>query len=320
MKNDIKTIATILSALGVSLPVEPLSKLDTKEYLAQLDNILALAAGEHQQLGELLRAAKRITPEQLDVALAEQRQGHRKLGEILIGMGLFTQLEIDAVLEFQRRQDSMKPGSSKFALGNILVANGEITRAQVEEALRRQTKTGRRFGEELILAGYASRSQVEHGLFLQCKLIAYSLAAIVGLAPLAPSAEAASKSAAMSVSVTVIANAKLRTDYQATQLKITEADVARGYVNVQAASRFSVLTNSRAGYMMDINPVGNIFESVQVSGLGSAVQLGADGGTVVQRGPLLPDLTHELSYRFALNPEIRAGTYPWPLHLSVRAL
>jgi hypothetical protein len=96
--------------------------------------------------------------------------------------------------------------------------------------------------------------------------------------------------------------------------------VARGYVEVAAASRFSVQTSSQSGYLLEFHPVGTIFESVQIGGLGKVIQLGPDGGAMVQRGPQLPNLEHELSYRFTLRPDTLPGSYPWPLQLSVRAL
>jgi hypothetical protein len=323
MKTDIKTVDTILSALGVDLPIELLARLDIGEYIDQLDQVVALAAGERQRLGDLLRAAERITSSQLEAALAEQRCNGRPLGEVLIGQGLLSQQERDVLLEFQCRQEGMTPGSGRFALGNILVASGHITRAQLEAALLRQAATGRQIGEELIEAGHASRGQVERGLVLQKRLITYALTVALGLAPIAaivPPADAAQNKAALQVSVTVIANAKMQTSYQAAQLTITAADVARGYVEVPAASRFSVRTNSRTGYLMEFHPVANLFEAVHVGGLGNPVQLGAEGGSIVQRGPLASNLTHELSFRFSLRPGALPGVYPWPLQMSVRAL
>ena len=71
---------------------------------------------------------------------------------------------------------------------------------------------------------------------------------------------------------------------------------------------------------MEFHPVGNLFESVRVGGLGNPVQIGPDGGTIVQRGPLPPNFAHELSFRFTLHPDAQPATYPWPLQLSVRAL
>jgi hypothetical protein len=245
------------------------------------------------------------------------------MNEDLIESDMFTKRERDVVQKLRRPKASAEPVEDDFVLGGILVASGEITQDQLEGALLRQTATGRRLGEELIMSGHASHGQIENGLVLQRKLIAYALVATVGLGPISAlmsPAEAGQSRAAMQVSVMVVANAKIQSSYQATQLKISEADVARGYVEIPGASRFSVATNSRTGYLMEFQPVGNIFQSVQVAGLGNAVQLGADGGAIVQRGPSSPALTHELSFRFTLAPNTSPGLYPWPLQLSVRAL
>lgn len=323
MPTDIKATEKLLSALDVSLPVELLERLGIQDYLDQLDKVVALAAGERQRLGALVGAAERISATQLEEALAQQRQDGRLLGEILIEKNLLSPRERDVLLEFQRRQASSKPDSGKLALGNILVASGQITRAQLETALLRQATSGRRLGDELIAAGAASKVQVVNGLMLQKKLVSCALSATMGLAPLSSlvsSAEAAQSSAVMQVSATVIANARLQTSHQTTRLEITAADVARGYMEVPGASRFSVITNSRSGYVIEFHPLATWFESVQVTGMGSGAQLGAAGGSIVQRGVLPSKLAHELSFRFSLRPDAQPGSYPWPLLLSVRPL
>ncbi len=53
----------------------------------------------------------------------------------------------------------------------------------------------------------------------------------------------AGKSAALPVTATVIANARMNTLYQATVLTISSADIDRGYIDVPAGSRFFVNTN-----------------------------------------------------------------------------
>lgn len=227
------------------------------------------------------------------------------------------------LLGLQRYHARMAPSPNRFFLGNILVASGKITQIQLDGALLSQTASGRRLGEELIFAGHVSQGQVEVGLRLQKKFIAYALVLATGLTPLFPvmsSAQAAQSSAAMQVSVRVVASPKLRRSYQARQIEISAADVARGQVEVAAATRFSVLTHLGAGYLIQLDPVGHVFETVHVDGLGNAVQLGADGGAIVRRGPQASNLTHELGFRFILHPDTRPGTYPWPLLLSVRGL
>jgi hypothetical protein len=323
MKSSISTVDTIMSALGVRLPAEFLPKLEIEEFLDQCGQLTALETDERQHLGEVLRAAENFGRRQSSAALGQAPGAHLNFSEPLAGQAALTARERAMIQDYQQHEHGIPMVSGKFALGNILVAKDEITRVQLEDALRRQSETGRRLGEELIQCGHVSAGQVEGGLRLQRKLIACALAIVVGLAPLpglVPAAEAVQRSAAMPVSVTVIANAKLKSSYQATQIKVTAADVVRGYVEVPAASRFTVATNSRSGYLLEFHPVGNLVESVQVGGLGNAVQLGADGGIIVQRGIPSPNLTHELSFRFSLSPDTLPGNYPWPLALSVRAL
>lgn len=201
-----------------------------------------------------------------------------------------------------------------------MLANGAITRAQLEDALQRQAHSGRRLGVELVTAGHASRQQIDEGLRRQRKIIAYALAVSAGLAPLAPSIAMAKPTAVMAVTVMVIANTQLRTEHQETQLTITAADISRGYVDVAGASRFGVRTNSHAGYSIQFSPIGSLFASVQVGGLSNPVRLGPDGGSIVQRGTVTAELSHELSFRFVLRADALPGIYSWPLHMSVRAL
>ena len=208
-------------------------------------------------------------------------------------------------------------------LGRILMEGGHITQTQLDAALLGQRSSGRRIGEELIAAGHTSSRQVEAGLSLQHKRITCALALAIGLSPLvlmASVAEAAQVRAALQVSVTVIANARMQVAHQESILRLSAADIARGYVEIPNASRFAILTNSRLGYQIELQALGRLFESVQVGGLGQPVQLGAEGGVIVVRGRPTANPAHTLSFRFKLHPDANAGDHPWPVHLSVRAL
>jgi len=316
----IKSVNALLPEKGVSSPIEFHSRLRIEEYLDQIDSKISLTVEERAHLGELFRTAELIASSQFDEAIFQQWRISRGYEEIQHEEVALTQRENDVVREFQKCRPGAGSISGKFALGNILVASNQITRHQLEVSLRRQVKTGRLLGDELIMSGHASSGLIKNGLSLQRRLISCALAVSVGLAPWVRPVEAAQESAAMSVSVTVVAHAKIQTEFQATQLNVSEADVARGYVDITGASRFSISTNSHSGYIINFNPVSNIFESVQITGLGSLVQLSADGGSVVQRTPMIKNKSHELSFRFNLNQDVKPGSYPWPLLLSVRAL
>jgi hypothetical protein len=323
MKNAVKKIEATLSALGIGAPAGSPAGHDFQEYLDKLDLVSAGAAGERRRLGELLRAADHVTPAQFEDALSEQRRSGCGLGPIMFEKGMLTSRERDVILEVQHDQAGVTPVAGALYLGHILVATGQLTPAHLADALRSQAATGRRLGEELIAKGRASCGQIDSGLFLQRRLVRVALILAAMLLPLAMTAlpvEAGQTSANLQVSARVIANTRVQTEHQATQLKITEADVSRGHIDVASASRFLVTTNSPAGYLVEFHPVGNLFESVQIAGLGQAVQLGADGGAVVLRGPLPRNLSHELSYRFTLRADTQSGSYQWPLQFSVRPL
>jgi hypothetical protein len=316
-----KELRDILATIGVAGTVVASPAQESDNHATQLDRVLMLAAGERQRVGELLQAAERITAAQLQQALHEQGRGDRKLGDILVERGLLTPGERDVLLEFQHRQAGAGPQADKLYLGRILVATGQITHSQLAAALNWQNEHGGRLGEALVATGQVTSTQVTNGLTLQRKLIVAALLAALSLAsaPAVQEAHAAQKSASLQVSATVIASAKLQMDHQQALLSVTSADIARGYVDVPAGSRFSVATNSRTGYFVDFHPRVGVFTAVQIEGLGAPVQLGADGGTVTQSAEVSRDMPHELSYRFYLGPALDPGNYEWPLLLAVRA-
>lgn len=319
LKPDMEVIQTKLSELGTSLTTELLVRLDIEEYLDELDRALPLKTGQRIRFAELLRAADRSMEAGPGAA-----PGSQPVTKLILPRHVNTATRLSKMAQaVGGHQRSGLPIDKKYALGNILVASEQITRAQLEAALRRQQASGRRVGEELIDAGHVSERQVEHGLFLQRVLIPCTLAVAIGLGPvvgIGPQAFAGQSSALMPVSATVVAHAKLLNSYQAEQLVITEADVARGYVEAAAASRFAVVTNSRAGYLMEFHPLSHVFESVRIEGLGNPVLMGADGGIVVQRALPAAGLLHELNFRFDLGLDAQPGHYLWPLRMVVRPL
>ncbi len=131
---------------------------------------------------------------------------------------------------------------------------------------------------------------------------------------------AAGLGAQFGVSATVIANAVAKVDYQASQIQVEPADRARGYVDVLSATRFSVRTNSRNGYLMVFYPLLDIFESAEVTDANISTNIAKDGGTVVHRDSLPAESIQSLSYRFYLSASVQPGTYPFPLQMQVRAL
>ena len=137
---------------------------------------------------------------------------------------------------------------------------------------------------------------------------------LIAAAPVSP-ALAGSASATFQVSVMVQARALLQVESEPASLLLTETDVQRGYVDLPAASRISVRTNSPTGYLLTFEIVGGPIEEVQVRGLGAETYISGMGGWIAR--PYTGAVTSaELSYRLVLSKDARPGEYAWPVMLS----
>jgi hypothetical protein len=128
--------------------------------------------------------------------------------------------------------------------------------------------------------------------------------------------------ARVTVTATVRAFAALTVLHQSHDLVVTNADIARGYVEVRAGSRIEVRNNSPAGYLLVFEGVGgesDVFAGITIEGLGSEVRIGPGGGWIPRSYAPGPAVM-ELSYRFALQRNASPGTYAWPLSISTRPL
>ena len=147
------------------------------------------------------------------------------------------------------------------------------------------------------------------------RVLSFAVALAAFLAP-ALSVHAGSISASLSVSVVVPARAVLTVESQPAGLQITEADVARGYVEAPGASLVRVRTNSPAGWLLEFQPLQGPYRGLEVTGLGSTAQVGAAGGWLAQPYAGKTLVTASLGYRFFLSGDARPGLYPWPVALT----
>lgn len=126
----------------------------------------------------------------------------------------------------------------------------------------------------------------------------------------------------MQVSAVVRKHASLQVLHQPASVRITEADVARGYVDVPAPVQVAIRSNTAEGYMLVFDNHGAFFRQARVRGLASDVQVGSAGGLVAQpaTGYGMSQVTLALAFRFELAPTTREGVYPWPMQLSATPL
>jgi hypothetical protein len=124
----------------------------------------------------------------------------------------------------------------------------------------------------------------------------------------------------MTVSATVIAVATLKSQSAPADIRVSAADVARGFIDVSEPLELVISSNSPAGFVMDVMTVTPMLSSLVVHGLDSDQFLGAEGGAIVQRWQRPQVVTLSLKFRLVLAPELTVGRYPWPLRVAVRPL
>lgn len=316
-----KLLGDILVDTGAIDRAELDTVLMVQRDFSTVEDAVMAAAGVRRMLGELLLLANRITQDQLDTALAEQKKTGEKLGEVLVRLAFLNQRELDITLSFQSRLGT-GAGPSCLSLGELLVSAGYITYDNLNDALSRQRESGKKLGEVLVEAGHAHQKHIEHGLRIQEGLVAAALIAALSLAPVAEATAAQSSRQVMStqiqVTARVLARASMNVLRQPTELIVTDSDIKRGYLDVNAGSLVEIRSNSRAGVNLTFETRGLPFKEALVSGIGREVALGPNGGIITHQ--ITGTNVVALSYRFVFDEYSQAGTYAWPLALSVSAV
>ena len=129
---------------------------------------------------------------------------------------------------------------------------------------------------------------------------------------------AGSESAQMSVSVTVLARAIVNVE-SAPAVEITAADLQRGYVDLVAPVVLRGRTNSRQGYMLQVENTSGEFSRIELTFANATMSLSSHESWIqrpyVAGGEILP-----MTVRLFLSPAATAGTRPLPLSFSASAL
>ncbi|MBU5638110.1 fibronectin type III domain-containing protein [Geomonas sp. Red69] len=191
-KQTHELLGGVLVRMGVLSPSDIGAPLMVQEHLTSLEDAVKLAAGQRQLLGALLVQSGKITARQLDEAIAEQHRSGERLGQVFVRLGMLTELQLKGLLDLQHNQES--PASNPLRLGELLVATGQISRQQLDQALARQKQTGQRLGEVIVSEGFARKSQINHVVRLQKLCVNSVLAAILSMGAMTATASASTVS------------------------------------------------------------------------------------------------------------------------------
>ena len=108
-----------------------------------------------KKIGEILLAQGLISQDVLDVAMEEHKKTGTSLGTVLVQMGHITQETLESVLGLQ-----LELTGQRKRLGEILVDQGFMTEAQIQECLDEQKRSGKQIGKLFIEKGFIDEQKL----------------------------------------------------------------------------------------------------------------------------------------------------------------
>lgn len=145
-------------------------------------------------------------------------------------------------------------------------------------------------------------------------------AAMVAVALVLSAPDELLSSAQVNVSAVVVPRVVMRQGPAPQALRITQADIARGYVDVPESSVIWVRSNADGGFRLDVGIQADYVSRLSVRGLGPEVVVGPAGGTVFVPGRVQDERRFDLQWRLHLAGAAREGQHPWPVQLAASPL
>jgi len=157
---------------------------------------------------------------------------------------------------------------------------------------------------------------------LRALLAVMAIAALMAAAvPAAPAAQS-SAPARLTVSATVKRWHKVEVAAGPSTVQITEADIQRGYVDLQEPMRLLVRSNARNVYVFEVLNQSGLVRAMELMVRNETYALGAGGGGVPLQGTMVSPARDdfEVRYRLYLADGVRPGTYAWQPTVSLTVL
>ncbi len=101
-----------------------------------------------------------------------------------------------------------------------------------------------------------------------------------------PATSQAAGEVKVTVTATILKHASLQVLAEPASLVITAGDLARGYVDVPAASQVAIQSNTSGGYLLEFASQGDFMRQILVHGLGPVVQLARTAASSRKAVPL----------------------------------
>lgn len=138
--------------------------------------------------------------------------------------------------------------------------------------------------------------------------------ALLFVAPLS----AESVTAPMTVSVQVLARAVVSVDAAPASVEVTAEDISRGYVDVAAPILVRVRTNSRRGYLLQVDNVSEAFSMVELTMANASMNVTHESW--IQRPYVSGGDLMNVQARLRLSPGATPGWHALPIAFSASPL
>ncbi len=153
------------------------------------------------------------------------------------------------------------------------------------------------------------------------RIIASLVLAAAALQLAAPArASAASSKAEVRVRAVVLSYFRTSAVSHPAGLQVSDADIARGYMDLPQASSFEFASNTRNPLSVAVAFDPSFISKVGVRMLGDEVTVQTSGGGSTVRNSHIGNQHVAVTYRLHLNSNARAGQYAWPVGLQISSL
>jgi hypothetical protein len=123
----------------------------------------------------------------------------------------------------------------------------------------------------------------------------------------------AGNNAVVMVSANILPRTSQTTLKQPTGLTVTRQDIAKGYLDVETGTVLRVTSNDNDGYYLNFRINAEFIRATDLMINGRSLSIQSGATLVHQPFPGMGGETIRISYRLFLSPEMKPGSYQWPV-------
>lgn len=117
------------------------------------------------------------------------------------------------------------------------------------------------------------------------------------------------------VSAKVVTYFRIKMIYQVSRIRITRADIEKGYIDIGDAMHFEITSNNPRGYVLTFQQTSSAFKGVYAKAGGTDTYLDGCQG-LVKRPHVKSTEVVRFSYRLIPSEHIEPGTHPCPVYIG----